>query len=146
MECPSIQATRPPKTRPTGRLLYWHGTQGGRVALAERQLHVEKPRLRKRHAAAGEQAEVAVPAYEALRKDGKLADRMLAILLRCVSTDRPASSKKWHATKRQAQECLTYFIFARRFRWAQPTLLDLPVPVSISTEKFMPCDKSSTRG
>ena len=38
---------------------YWHGTQGGRVALAERQLRVEKPRLRKRQAASGERAEVA---------------------------------------------------------------------------------------
>jgi transposase-like protein len=70
----------------TDRAVYWHGTQGGRVALAERQLHVEKPRLRKRQAAPAEQAEVAVPAYEALRKDGKLADRMLAILMRGVST------------------------------------------------------------
>jgi putative transposase len=70
----------------TDRAVYWHGTQGGRVALAERQLHVEKPRLHKRRTAAGEQAEVAVPAYETLRKDSKLADRMLAILLRGVST------------------------------------------------------------
>ena len=70
----------------TDRPVYWHGAQGGRVALAERQLHVEKPRLRKRRTAAGERAEVAIPAYEAMRKDGKLADRMLAILLRGVST------------------------------------------------------------
>jgi hypothetical protein len=36
--------------------------------------------------AANERAEVSIPAYEALRKDGKLADRMLSILIRGVST------------------------------------------------------------
>lgn len=70
----------------TERPLYWHGTQSGRVALAERQLRVDKPRLRKRQPAAGEQAEVEIPAYEALRKNGDLADRMLNILMRGVST------------------------------------------------------------
>jgi len=68
------------------RPLYWHGTQPGRVALAERQLRVEKPRLRKRRPAAGQQAEVEIPAYTALQKDHRLADRMLGILLRGVST------------------------------------------------------------
>lgn len=68
------------------RPLYWHGTQSGRVALAERQVRVDKPRLRKRQPDAGEQAEVEIPAYEALRKDNRLADRMLGILLRGVST------------------------------------------------------------
>jgi putative transposase len=68
------------------RPYYWHGTQPGRVSLAERQLRVDKPRLRKRKAAPGEQAEVEVPAYEALRKDERLADRMLGILMRGVST------------------------------------------------------------
>jgi putative transposase len=68
------------------RPFYWHGTQAGRVALAERQLRVRKPRLRKRHAAAGEPAEVKIPAYEALRKDHRLADRVLGILMRGVST------------------------------------------------------------
>jgi putative transposase len=68
------------------RLYYWHGTQTGRVALAERQLRVDKPRLRKRKTTPGEQAEVEIPAYEALRKDHRLADRMLGILMRGVST------------------------------------------------------------
>jgi transposase-like protein len=68
------------------RPYYWHGTQPGRVSLAERQLRVDKPRLRKRKAAPGEQAEVEIPAYEALRKDERLADRMLGILMRGVST------------------------------------------------------------
>jgi transposase-like protein len=56
------------------------------VSLAERQLRVDKPRLRKRKAAPGEQAEIEIPAYEALRKDERLADRMLGILMRGVST------------------------------------------------------------
>lgn len=68
------------------RPLYWHGTQSGRVALAERQLRVDKPRLRKRNPSPGEQAEVEIPAYEAMRKNGDLADRMLSILMRGVST------------------------------------------------------------
>jgi putative transposase len=70
----------------TERDVYWHGTQSGRVALSDRELRVEKPRLRKRQKPAGEVAEVEIPAYEALRKDGRLADRMLSILLRGVST------------------------------------------------------------
>jgi transposase-like protein len=70
----------------TSRPFYWHGTQTGRVALAERQLRVKKPRLRKRQAAPSEQAEVEIPAYEALRKDQRLADRVLGILMRGVST------------------------------------------------------------
>lgn len=68
------------------RPFYWHGTQAGRVALAERQVRVRKPRLRKRQAVAGEPAEAEIPAYEALRKDHRLADRVLGILLRGVST------------------------------------------------------------
>jgi transposase-like protein len=68
------------------RPYYWHGTQPGRVTLAERQLRVDKPRLRKRKSIPGEQAEVDIPAYEALRKDHRLADRMLGILMRGVST------------------------------------------------------------
>jgi transposase-like protein len=79
-------AGRRQQGKATDRPYYWHGTQPGRVALAERQLRVDKPRLRKRQAAPGQQAEVAIPAYEALRKDQRLADRMLSILMRGVST------------------------------------------------------------
>lgn len=68
------------------RDVYWHGTQSGRVALSDRQLRVEKPRLRKRTKQPHEPGEVEIPAYEALRKDGRLADRMLSILMRGVST------------------------------------------------------------
>jgi putative transposase len=61
----------------------WHGRQDGVVHLAERKLRVSKPRLR--HKADGE---VDVPAYEALRTEGKLSRRMMDILLHGVSTRR----------------------------------------------------------
>ena len=61
----------------------WHGRQEGVVHLAERKLRVNKPRLR--HKSDGE---VSVPAYEALRTEGKLARRMMDILLHGVSTRR----------------------------------------------------------
>ena len=79
-------AGRRQQGKATDRPVYWHGTQAGRVALAERQLRVDKPRLRKRRPRDGEQAEVEIPAYEALRKDSRLADRVLGILMRGVST------------------------------------------------------------
>ncbi len=66
----------------------YHGSQPGRVALRERQLRVEKPRLRRKNPQAGEPGEVEIPAYEAMRKDGRLADRMLDILINGVSTRR----------------------------------------------------------
>lgn len=62
----------------------WYGRQGGRVYLSDRKLRVERPRLRKR--GGGEGAEVEVPAYEAMRRPGGLADRMLEILMAGVST------------------------------------------------------------
>ena len=59
----------------------WHGSQPGRVALAERRLRVQRPRLRRRGA-----GEVEVPAYAAMREDAALGGRMLSILLAGVST------------------------------------------------------------
>lgn len=59
----------------------WHGSQGGRVALADRKLEVKRPRLR--HKTEGE---VKVPAYEALRKDAGVGRHMLGTLMRGVST------------------------------------------------------------
>lgn len=72
----------------TDRDIAYHGSQAGRVALKERQLKVNKPRLRKKAPKPGEAGEVEVPAYEAMRKDGRLADRMLEILIAGVSTRR----------------------------------------------------------
>jgi putative transposase len=70
------------------RDIAYHGSQAGRVALRERQLRVEKPRLRRKAPQEGEPGEVEIPAYEAMRKDGRLADRMLEILINGVSTRR----------------------------------------------------------
>ena len=64
----------------------WHGTQRGRVYLKERQLRVNKPRLRKK--GRGADKEVPVPVYEALQQDAATGDRMLEILLDGVSTRR----------------------------------------------------------
>jgi putative transposase len=70
------------------REIVYHGTQRGRVALKKRQLNVDKPRLRRRNPKDGESPEVEIPAYEAMRKDGRLADRMLEIVIAGVSTRR----------------------------------------------------------
>ncbi len=70
------------------RQVVYHGQRTGRVSLKERQLRVQKPRLRKRNASPGESAEVEVPAYQAMQKEGRLADRMLEIMMAGVSTRR----------------------------------------------------------
>lgn len=61
----------------------WHGSQEGLAHLGERKLRVRRPRLR--HKVDGE---VEVPAYEAMKTGGKLAKRMMSILLDGVSTRR----------------------------------------------------------
>ena len=80
---PKAQGRRGPD-----REVYWHGVQGGRVALKERQLRVARPRLRKKRRRADESGEVEVPAYTALQADQRLADRMLELVLNGVSTRR----------------------------------------------------------
>ena len=59
----------------------WHGSQEGRVMLADRQLRVKRPRLRHK-----QEGEVKVPAYQALQDNGATAERMMGALLRGVST------------------------------------------------------------
>jgi len=59
----------------------WHGSQNGRIALADRQLKVKRPRLRHK-----QEGEVKVPAYEALQENRDTAQRMIGALLRGVST------------------------------------------------------------
>jgi putative transposase len=59
----------------------WHGSQNGRVSLADRQVKVKRPRLR--HKSEGE---VGVPAYQALKENDATAQRMMGALLRGVST------------------------------------------------------------
>ena len=62
----------------------WYGRQGGVVYLSDREVRVERPRLRRR--GAGEGGEVEVPAYAAMRRPGAVADRMLEVLMAGVST------------------------------------------------------------
>ena len=59
----------------------WHGSQNGRVSLADRQIKVKRPRLRHK-----EDGEVRVPAYESLQDNDATAQRMMGALLRGVST------------------------------------------------------------
>ncbi|MFQ5745457.1 MAG: IS256 family transposase [Acidobacteriota bacterium] len=72
----------------TDRDIAYHGTQKGRVALKERQLRVRKPRLRRKEPQKDESGEVEIPAYTAMQKDARLADRMLQIMIAGVSTRR----------------------------------------------------------
>ncbi|NIA08096.1 MAG: hypothetical protein GWP14_10775 [Actinobacteria bacterium] len=62
----------------------WHGRQKGVVALAERKLRVEKPRLRRKGKGPGQ--EVQIPAYEAMLMNSALGRRILEILMRGVSS------------------------------------------------------------
>jgi transposase-like protein len=74
----------PPHPGKKGGEIGWHGREEGTVCLRERKLRVERPRLRKK--GQGKAGEVPVPAYERMRSEAKLGDRMLEILLRGVST------------------------------------------------------------
>ena len=58
-----------------------HGSQMGRLQLADRKVRVKRPRLR--HKTEGE---VKIPAYEALRKNQALSQYMLGALMRGIST------------------------------------------------------------
>src|ERR1700747_2693062 len=66
--------------KPSGEIR-WHGSQPGKIKLADREVKVKRPRLR--HKSEGE---VKIPAYEKLREDRGLQQHMLATLLRGVST------------------------------------------------------------
>lgn len=59
----------------------WHGSQTGKIKLADREVKVQRPRLR--HKTEGE---VKIPAYEKLRQDRGLQDHILGALMRGVST------------------------------------------------------------
>jgi putative transposase len=78
----SAEQVAGPRTqgKPSGEVR-WHGSQSGRVALADRKVEVKRPRLRHRT-----EGEVKIPAYEALRKDAGVGQHMLGALMRGVST------------------------------------------------------------
>lgn len=65
-----------------GGLIGWHGKQHGRIVLAERQLRVERPRLRHKDGS----GEVEIPAYQRLRDDARLGARVRDIMMVGVST------------------------------------------------------------
>lgn len=60
--------------------LRWYGSQGGRVPLGDRRVRVRRPRLRDR---AGE---VAIPAYECLKRDPSAGMRLRRLVMAGVST------------------------------------------------------------
>ena len=76
-----VAGERQPGRKRDGGGAAYHGRQRGRVYLADRAVGVEKPRLR----SPGE-GEVAVPAYEALRRPSGLGERMLELLLLGLGT------------------------------------------------------------
>jgi putative transposase len=76
-------AGAPQRGRRDGEVI-WHGRQPGQVRLSDRKLKVQRIRLRRRGGGTG--AEVAVPAYEALKAHDRTGARMLEILLSGVST------------------------------------------------------------
>jgi len=86
----SAEAIAGPKQqgKKSERDVVYHGTQQGRVTLNEREIIVDKPRLRRRNPQEGESAEVEIPAYEAMQGNGRLANRMLEILISGISTRR----------------------------------------------------------
>ena len=78
------QIAGPPTPGQASGEIRWHGRQAGRVSLQDRQLRVRKPRLRRKGRGPGR--EVAVPAYQVLRRSPEMGSRMLGALLRGVST------------------------------------------------------------
>lgn len=61
----------------------WHGSQAGRIVLAERKLAVKRPRLRAKGKGGGE---VTVPVYARLQAEPRLGRRIRDILVSGVST------------------------------------------------------------
>jgi transposase-like protein len=72
----------------SNRDIVYQGTQKRRVALKGREIVFDRPRLRRRHPQEDESAEVEIPAYEAMRGNSRLAERMFEILISGVSTRR----------------------------------------------------------
>lgn len=61
-----------------------HGSQAGTVALSNRKMRVDKPRLRAK--GKGKGGEVEVPAYEAMQDDERLGSKILSVMMRGIST------------------------------------------------------------
>ena len=76
-----VAGEKQPGKERKGRGAAYHGRQRGRVYLADRAVRVERPRLR-----SADEGELAIPAYEALRRPAGLGERMLELLLAGLST------------------------------------------------------------
>lgn len=74
----------PKRQGAAGGEIYWHGRQQGTVPLSSWKIRVQKPRLRRK--GQGEGGEVAIPAYEAIRRNSRFGERLLGILLAGIST------------------------------------------------------------
>ena len=66
-----------------------HGVQDGVVSLSNRKMRVSRPRLRKK--AGGVGSEVAIPAYDSMRDDSRLSQKIWDTMMRGVSTRNYAS-------------------------------------------------------
>jgi transposase-like protein len=71
------------KGKNTGDIL-WYGRQKGVIPLSNSKLRIDKPRLRRK--GKGQGLEVQIPAYHSIQANGKLADRILQILMHGVSS------------------------------------------------------------
>ena len=78
------QVAGPKHQGTAGGEIRYHGSQPGTVRLATQKVRVEKPRLRRK--SGGKHAEVAIPAYEAMRENPRVGEKLRAILLSGVST------------------------------------------------------------
>ena len=61
-----------------------HGVQDGVVSLSNRKMRISRPRLRKRGGGAG--SEISIPAYDAMRDDTRLSQKIWDTMTRGVST------------------------------------------------------------
>jgi len=78
-----IAGPKQPGRKRTGDVR-WYGHEAGVVQLDERKVRVERPRLRRKGRV--RDAEVSIPAYEAMQMNGRVVQRVLQILMRGVST------------------------------------------------------------
>lgn len=61
----------------------WHGSQPGTIPMSQRKLRINKPRLRKK--GTGQNLEVEIPAYEALKTNSRLSERILSMMMHGIS-------------------------------------------------------------
>ncbi len=62
----------------------WHGSQQGVITMSDRKLRINKPRLRKK--GTGQNLEVEIPAYQAIKTNGRLSERILPMMMHGIST------------------------------------------------------------